>query len=154
MKVIYTRHFPPGSFHGINLFGIVFAQRRWGKMGPEELNHELIHTLQQWEMAFLLFYLWYGVEYVVRLLQYRFDTTKAYYNISFEREAYANERNLDYPRKRRVYAWWRYLRESTVGKGKKDGNEEAKGREMKEKRLEKKEEEGGNEGVKGVKRGS
>ena len=117
MKVIYTRHFPPGSFHGINLFGVVFVQRRWGEMAPEELNHELIHTLQQWEMEFLLFYLWYGVEYVVRLVQYRFDATKAYYNISFEREAYANERNLDYLRKRRVFSWWRYLREDTVGKG-------------------------------------
>ena len=109
MKVIYTRHFPPGSFHGINLFGTVFAQRRWGKMAPEELNHELIHTRQQWETAFLGFYLWYGVEYVVRLLQYRFDGMEAYYNISFEREAYAHQHEPDYLQQRRHYAWLRYL---------------------------------------------
>lgn len=118
MKVIYTRHFPPGNFHAINLFGFVFVQRRWGKMGKEELNHELIHTLQQWEMTAPLFYLWYGVEYLVRLLQYRFDASKAYYNISFEREAYANERNLAYPLERRLFAWWHYLKNEREMRGK------------------------------------
>ena len=90
-------------------------------MAPEELNHELIHTRQQWETAFLGFYLWYGVEYVVRLLQYRFDGMEAYYNISFEREAYANMGNADYPRKRRLFAWWQYLRKPVAGKGKSEG---------------------------------
>lgn len=110
MKVIYTSHFPPGDFHGINLFGIVFVQRRWGKMGVEELNHELIHTLQQWEMGFVLFYVWYGVEWLVRLVMYRFDAERAYYNIGFEREAYAHERDFSYRRRRRLYAWWEYMR--------------------------------------------
>ena len=49
MKVIYNRFIPFGSFHGLNLFGTIFVQRRWGKMDPHELNHETIHTLQQWE---------------------------------------------------------------------------------------------------------
>ena len=94
MKVIYNRFIPFGSFHGLNLFGTIFVQRRWGKMDPHELNHETIHTLQQWEMTYVGFYLWYCVEYLVRLVQYRFKTEKAYYNISFEREAYANAQIL------------------------------------------------------------
>ena len=124
MKVIYTSHFPPGDFHGINLFGIVFVQRRWGKMGVEELNHELIHTLQQWEMGFVLFYVWYGVEWLVRLVMYRFDAERAYYNIGFEREAYAHERDFSYRRRRRLYAWWGYLRR---GRREERGKKEERG---------------------------
>ena len=82
-------------------------------MDPHELNHETIHTLQQWEMTYVGFYLWYCVEYLVRLVQYRFKTEKAYYNISFEREAYANERNQHYVNQRRPMAWVNYLRKSS-----------------------------------------
>ncbi|MCR5044041.1 MAG: hypothetical protein K6A93_07915 [Bacteroidaceae bacterium] len=112
MKVIYNRFIPFGTYHGLNLFGIVFVQRRWGRMEPHELNHEFIHTCQQWEMTYVLFYLWYVVEFLVRLVQYGFRAEKAYYNISFEREAYANERNMDYLHERRLMAWTRYLRHS------------------------------------------
>jgi hypothetical protein len=110
MRVIYNRFIPFGSYHGLNLFGVIFVQRRWGKMDRHELRHELIHTYQQLEMAFLLFYVWYGLEYLVRLVQYRFDATQAYYNISFEREAYANERKLGYLRRRRFWSWIHYLK--------------------------------------------
>ena len=110
MRIIYTKHFPPGDFHGINILGTVFVQRRWGKMAPHELNHEFIHTLQQWEMTPLLFYLWYAIEFLIRLCQCRFDSDRAYYAISLEREAYAHERNPRYHLRRRPYAWLRYLR--------------------------------------------
>jgi len=109
MKVIYTKHFPPGNFHGINIFGVVFVQRRWGKMDKRELNHEYIHTMQQMEMLFVFFYLWYGLEYLVRLFQHDFNANLAYYNISFELEAYANERNAEYRHHRKPYSWTKYL---------------------------------------------
>lgn len=109
MKVIYTKNFPPGKFHGINICGLIFAQRRWGTMKKNELNHELIHTMQQIEMVFILFYLWYGVEYLVRLIQYKGDSMKAYYSISLEREAYANEKNPNYKKNRKPYSWIKYL---------------------------------------------
>ena len=110
MKVIYNRFIPFGSYHGLNLFGIIFVQRRWGRMEAHEINHEVIHTFQQWEMGFIGFFLWYGIEYLVRLVQYRFKPEKAYYNISLEREAYANEHNLRYVRHRRLMSWAKYLR--------------------------------------------
>lgn len=113
MKVIYNRFIPFGSYHGLNLFGTIFVQQRWGKMEPHELNHEFIHTYQQWEMTYVLFYLWYCAEFLVRLVQYRFNIEKAYFNISFEREAYANERNKDYVRHRHPMAWTKYLHRSS-----------------------------------------
>lgn len=110
MKVFYTKHFPPGSFHGINLCGFLFVQKRWGKLNRTELHHEFIHTLQQIEMLFILFYIWYGIEYVVRIVQYKGDLMKAYRNISFEREAYGNERNSKYKLQRTPFSWVKYLR--------------------------------------------
>ena len=113
MKVIYNRFIPFGSYHGLNLFGVIFVQRRWGKMQARELNHEFIHTCQQLEMAYVFFYLWYGIEFLVRLVQYRFKAEKAYYNISFEREAYANEHDADYLCHRHPMAWTKYLHRSS-----------------------------------------
>jgi hypothetical protein len=46
-------------------------------------RHERIHGRQQLEMLLLLFYLWYGVEYLVRLCITR-NHDRAYRSISFE----------------------------------------------------------------------
>ena len=63
------------------------------------INHERIHLRQQLEMLILPFYIWY-------LIALR---RKGYWNICFEKEAYANENNLDYLKKRRIFAFLRYL---------------------------------------------
>lgn len=108
MKIIYSEILPPKGFSAINLFGIMFVKR--GSKPPSEriINHERIHTAQMKELLYILFYLWYFFEWLFRLIQYRnFD--QAYRNISFEREAYANDRNLDYISKRRKYASFKYL---------------------------------------------
>ena len=72
------------------------------------MNHERIHTAQQREMLYVGFYLAYFFEWVVRLPM----RGNAYRNISFEREAYANQRNLDYLHSRRPYSWRRYMKRS------------------------------------------
>lgn len=108
MRIIYTHRFPSGDFHGINMFGTVFVQRRWGKFLPYEVNHEMIHSYQQWELTYLLFYTLYVLEFLVRLVQCRWDTDRAYRSISFEREAFAHERDFLYLRHRRPFAWLRF----------------------------------------------
>ncbi len=65
----------------------------------ELINHERIHLRQQIEMLVIPFYIWYLIEYY----------TKGYWNISFEKEAYSNEKNLHYLKKRRIFAFLRYL---------------------------------------------
>jgi hypothetical protein len=106
-KIIYNRHIPFGSYLAINLFGIIFVKSK-RRLSRRELNHELIHSRQQAEMLWVFFYLWYALEWFFRLVQYR-STTRAYYNISFEREAYANEKDLLYRRRRGFWAWISYL---------------------------------------------
>lgn len=63
------------------------------------LNHERIHLRQQLELLILPFYIWYLIEF------YR----KGYWDISFEKEAYANEKDLQYLKKRRLFAFIRYI---------------------------------------------
>ena len=59
-------------------------------------------------MLIIPFYLQYGIEWLIRLIRYR-NTRKAYKTISFEQEAYNNERNAEYIKNRKYYAWIKYL---------------------------------------------
>ena len=106
MKIIRNRILPFGKkYYAINLFGILFAK---GPCGAITINHERIHTAQMKELLFIPFYIFYILEWLIRLLQYRNSFT-AYRNISFEREAYANESNPDYLSKRKPYSFLRYI---------------------------------------------
>ena len=95
-------------------------------------NHECTHSRQWIEMTvasgFLLFllvalaginawwmvlsafvfYLWYGVEWLVRLCLLK-DGKKAYRAVAFEKEAYANERNMNYAENAGYFSWVKYL---------------------------------------------
>lgn len=107
MKIIKNRFIPPRVFSYVNLFGVLFT-RRDRPISDVTLNHELIHTEQMKEMLYVFFYLWYGVEWLVRLIILR-DSNKAYRAISFEKEAYDNQTNLMYRKDRKRYSWLSYL---------------------------------------------
>jgi hypothetical protein len=76
--------------------------------GPVLLNHECIHLRQQLEMGLILFYVWYFAEYLIRLVQYKVHYL-AYMHISFEQEAYQNEKNPAYLSNRRLWAFLNYV---------------------------------------------
>lgn len=109
MLLIHSRHFPRGSFHAINLCGLIFVNTRHGRLSARSLRHEAIHSLQQREMLYVGFFLWYAVEWGIRLVQCRFRVIEAYRCISMEREAYAMEGHTDYLRSRRPYSWTKFL---------------------------------------------
>ena len=108
MKVIYNKYIPFKGYAAINLFGLVFARKEFKPISERTINHELIHTAQMRELLFVFFYLWYGIEWIVRLIQCR-DSKEAYLNISFEREAYSNQNNLGYLKARKKYRNFKYL---------------------------------------------
>lgn len=107
-KVIYNRWLPTKGFDAMNLFGILLV-RKGCRPDRQLIHHETIHTHQQREMLYLPFFVWYGVEYLVRLCQYR-NRMAAYRNISFEREAYDNDHDFNYLQQRRLYSWTTYLK--------------------------------------------
>lgn len=108
MRIIKNKMLPSKNFEAINLFGFIFV-RCGTELSERFQNHELIHTHQMKYMLYVFFYLWYGIEWLIRLIQYR-NVLTAYYNISFEREAYDNDHIDNYLNNRRPFAWINYLR--------------------------------------------
>ena len=104
MKVIYNRLIPFKGYKCINICSILFV-RRGRFMSERDYSHEAIHTAQMKEMLYVFFYLWYLVEWIIRL----FKKGNAYRNISFEKEAYDNDEDLAYLDTRKPYAWLDYL---------------------------------------------
>lgn len=108
MFVIVNKYLLVKRFDGVVMWPFIFLKRKELKENDAFMNHERIHLKQQLELLVLLFYFWYFTEYLIRYFRYR-NSYKAYSNISFEREAYANEDNLDYLRERKIWAFLRYL---------------------------------------------
>ena len=96
---------PTKRLLAITVFGVVFARR---ELSEVEKNHEAVHIRQGNEMLWLFFYLWYGLEWLIKLIYFG-DRMQAYYNISFEREAYFNQSNLNYLNSRKWYSWVKYI---------------------------------------------
>lgn len=105
MKVIYNKYFPFGNFFATNIFGIIFCRSDKGRMSEVDQNHEYIHTLQQRELLFVGFLLWYSIEWLWRYVKCR-NLMKSYHDLYFEREAYLMEGDLDYRHHRKHFAWW------------------------------------------------
>jgi hypothetical protein len=107
---------PLKGYAAINLFGIIIFRKDYyrnflsthGDRLAVILSHEEIHTAQMKETLFLLFYIWYGIEYLFKLCWYR-DFFIAFRTISFEREAYANEFTVNYLHGRKKYSWLKYI---------------------------------------------
>ena len=108
MKIVRNNIIPFKGYKAVNLFGILFV-RDDAVIGSVDINHESIHTAQMKEMLYVFFYLWYVIEWLVRLVRYR-NAHTAYRNISFEREAYMNQGSMGYLQGRGRYAWWKYLK--------------------------------------------
>lgn len=101
MKVVITKHFPFGKFVAINMFARLYLKdkdksrltlmigypNRYFKL----IQHERSHTKQQNDLLGIFFYVWYVIEWFFKL----FTEGKAYRELCFEREARANETNVD-----------------------------------------------------------
>lgn len=105
MKTIYNNIIPVKGFAAINLFGVLFVRKNV-ILTDRIINHEEIHTAQIKELGYVLFYLWYVIEWLIKLFRYG---KKSYYDISFEREAYSNDSNTNYIHNRKIFAFWNYL---------------------------------------------
>jgi len=96
---------PFKGFSAINLFGILFV-RNDAVVNQMLINHEQIHSAQMHEMLYLFFYIWYLIEWIVKLFRYG---KYSYDNISFEREAYMHHHDAGYLKNRKSFHWIKYL---------------------------------------------
>lgn len=105
---IVFKYLTPKGFRGITFYPFVFLANKEDRNNSVFVNHERIHCRQQLEMLLIPFFIWYGLEYLLRLWQFK-NRREAYYNISFEREAYQKEKDLDYLKKRSFWSFIKYL---------------------------------------------
>ena len=86
MKIIYNKVLPIKGYKIINLFGVLFVRVNPDGTRPsileEDINHEAIHTAQMKELLYVTFYIWYFIEWLVRLV---LNLKSAYRSISFEK---------------------------------------------------------------------
>ena len=112
--IVPNRVLPFGTYTTINLFGVLFTKVKNGLLTNRTVNHELIHTAQMKELGYIGYYLWYGIEYlIIRLFHKKQDG--AYHDVSFEEEAYVNDKDMTYLQNRKHYAWFKYLKVKSNG---------------------------------------
>ena len=93
---------------GLSLWPFIFLKNGNLKADSVLINHEKIHLRQQRELLILPFYILYLTEWVIRSLWY-LNTYRAYQNLSFEREAYAHEDDMEYLSNRKIFSFIKYL---------------------------------------------
>ncbi|MFT3793833.1 hypothetical protein [Flavobacterium sp.] len=108
MFLIVSKYLIPKGFRGLTVFPFVILRGKNDLDFEVLLRHEKIHIRQQLELLVVPFFIWYGLEYLFRLVQYR-NKRLAYRNISFEREAYANEKDPDFLQSRSFWNFRKYL---------------------------------------------
>lgn len=109
MRIVFPflfRILPSQNYRAMAIWPVIFVKEKSLLSDKTIMNHEKIHLAQQLELLVLPFYFIYFSEYVYyRLAKMNHDA--AYRTISFEREAYEFDKNLNYLRKRKLWANFR-----------------------------------------------
>ena len=92
------------DIYAITIWPFVFIRDEGNKI---TINHESIHIKQQEELWVLPFYVLYLFEWLKNLAN-DMNGRDAYFNISFEKEAYGNQKDFTYLEKRDRMAWKKY----------------------------------------------
>ncbi len=108
MFLVVSKLLIPKGYSGLTIYPFVFVAEQKYVGNASFINHEKIHIRQQFEMLVLPFFIWYFIEFLYRLVHYK-DKYLAYKNISFEREAYANEHDVAYLKTRKLWRFLKYL---------------------------------------------
>lgn len=123
MKIIYNKWIPFPNYFAINLFGTMFVREEYRdrKISKITYNHESIHSEQQLDfvggneklyvLGGIVFYIWYFIEWLIKLLisGFTLGKVKAYRSISFEQEAFTNDQTLKYRTYRKRFHWLKYV---------------------------------------------
>lgn len=106
IKIHWNFKLLPKGFEAITLFGHIYDVQKKDdllkflhtKYGKIMINHERIHVLQanSFKTKYVGFYIYYLYYWFIGLFKYGIKNNISYYNIPFEREAYANEKDFNY----------------------------------------------------------
>jgi hypothetical protein len=99
---------PKLKVEAIALYPFILIKNEAGRNNKILINHEQIHLRQELELLIIPFYLIYLGNYLFHRFKHKAHYV-SYRYIIFEREAYANEDNLEYLNDRRFWSWVRYI---------------------------------------------
>jgi hypothetical protein len=108
MFLIVSKYLIPKKYRGLTFFPFIIIKYSSDKTNKVLINHEKIHLRQQLELFILPFYILYFIDFLIKIIRYK-DRNKAYRNIVFERESYANEKDLDYLKSRSFWSFLKYF---------------------------------------------
>lgn len=95
------------------LFPFIVLRNKQQQQDKKLINHEQIHLRQQLELLVLPFYFLYLLNYLINLIRFK-KHYPAYFNIRFEREAYANEHDFGYLSRRKAFSWFYYGSKTSI----------------------------------------
>ena len=106
--ILILKYIVPKGFIAITLYPFIFLKSKKLKQNKTLLNHENIHLKQQQELLVVFFYIIYGLEWIYKFFIYK-NSYLTYLNLSFEREAYQNEKNSTYLKNRKYFSFIKYF---------------------------------------------
>lgn len=130
MKIISNKLIPFKGFGAMNILGLVFTRKNADEISITTKRHEQIHTMQQYEImlasaliSLVLCNIWaswwyllvtialpialYVLVWLIELVLPPY--TSAYKDSPFEREAFANDEDVNYLVTRPLFAWVKYF---------------------------------------------
>ena len=133
IRQIFNDVIPFKGYKAITIWPVIFVRKDVKRWTLSDVRHETTHWCQQLEtmvavavivVALALFcdlslwwlfavpfafYVWYMLEWLIRIPFCGFDSKLAYYNISFEQEAYMHQDVTDYNDSRKYISWCKYI---------------------------------------------
>ena len=123
IKLKYSKIIPFPGFYACTIFNCIFRHPKYRnrKLSKTTYNHEMIHVEQQLDfvggneklyiLGGIVFYMAYFIEWLIKLIisGFTLGKVKAYRSISFEQEAYQNEKDLKYRDGRKRFCWLKYI---------------------------------------------
>lgn len=123
LKLKYSKIIPFPGFYVCTIFDYIFRNPKYKNrpLSKTTYNHESIHLQQQLDfvggveqlyvLGGIIFYIWYFIEWLIKLIisGFTFGKVKAYKSVSFEQCAYHNDQNLRYLTYRKRFHWLKYV---------------------------------------------
>ena len=106
--LLVFKYLVPKGYTAITIYPFIVLKHKRQKDDMILINHEKIHLRQQLELLVIGFYLWYFIEFLLRIIKFK-NWYRAYLNISFEREAYKNENDLNYLKSRSLWSFLKFI---------------------------------------------
>lgn len=119
LQLKYSKIIPPNGFYAITIFNNLIRREKYKNKPISKItyNHESIHLQQELDFVFgceklyilggCIFYILYFIEWLIKVIISLFTgfKIKASYSISFEQEAYKNQKDLNYLKIRKRFSW-------------------------------------------------